>query len=71
MSIQECPKSPMLEGEEGRGVERESDRYSAVDSALSSEISDGGRTGEKEEGIGLCLPGEKCVCFVWFLVYCT
>uniref|UniRef100_A0A673FHK0 Rab11 family-interacting protein 4B n=1 Tax=Sinocyclocheilus rhinocerous TaxID=307959 RepID=A0A673FHK0_9TELE len=63
MSIQECPESPMLEdeeGEEGRGVERESDRDSAVDSALSSEISDGGRTGEKEEGIGLCLPGEKC-----------
>ncbi|XP_016370500.1 rab11 family-interacting protein 4B isoform X2 [Sinocyclocheilus rhinocerous] len=48
------------EGEGGRGVERESDRDSAVDSALSSEISDGGRTGEKEEGIGLCLPGEKC-----------
>uniref|UniRef100_A0A672QUF2 Rab11 family-interacting protein 4B-like n=1 Tax=Sinocyclocheilus grahami TaxID=75366 RepID=A0A672QUF2_SINGR len=48
------------EGEEGRGVERESDRDSAVDSALSSEISDGGRTGEKEEGIGLCLPGETC-----------
>lgn len=47
------------EGEEGRGVERESDRDSAVDSTLSSEISDG-RTGEKEEGIGLCLPGEKC-----------
>lgn len=47
------------EGEEGRGVERESDRDSAVDSTLSSEISDGGRTGEKEEGIGLCLPGEK------------
>ncbi|RXN14220.1 rab11 family-interacting 4 isoform X2 [Labeo rohita] len=47
------------EGGEGRGVERESDRDSAVDSTLSSEISDGGRTGEKEEGIGLCLPGEK------------
>uniref|UniRef100_A0A671KWK3 Rab11 family-interacting protein 4B-like n=1 Tax=Sinocyclocheilus anshuiensis TaxID=1608454 RepID=A0A671KWK3_9TELE len=63
MSIQECPESPMLEdeeGEEGRGVERESDRDSAVNSTLSSEISDGGRTGEKEEGIGLCLPGEKC-----------
>uniref|UniRef100_A0A672M503 Rab11 family-interacting protein 4B n=1 Tax=Sinocyclocheilus grahami TaxID=75366 RepID=A0A672M503_SINGR len=63
MSIQECPESPMLEdeeSEEGRGVERESDRDSAVDSALSSEISDGVRTGEKEEGIGLCLPGEKC-----------
>ncbi|KAI2663481.1 Rab11 family-interacting protein 4B [Labeo rohita] len=62
MSTQECPESPMLEdkeGGEGRGVERESDRDSAVDSTLSSEISDGGRTGEKEEGIGLCLPGEK------------
>ncbi|XP_026119024.1 rab11 family-interacting protein 4B isoform X1 [Carassius auratus] len=62
MSIQECPESPVLEdeeGEESRGAERESDRDSAVDSALSSEISDGGRTGEKEEGIGLCLPGEK------------
>uniref|UniRef100_A0A8C1MU66 RAB11 family interacting protein 4 (class II) b n=1 Tax=Cyprinus carpio TaxID=7962 RepID=A0A8C1MU66_CYPCA len=47
------------EGEEGRGVERESDRDSAIDSTLSSEISDGGKTGEKEEGIGLCLPGEK------------
>ncbi|XP_067315582.1 rab11 family-interacting protein 4B isoform X1 [Pseudorasbora parva] len=47
------------EGEEGRGVEKESDRDSALDSAPSSEISDGGRTGEKEEGIGLCLPGEK------------
>ncbi|NP_001122297.1 rab11 family-interacting protein 4B isoform X1 [Danio rerio] len=57
MSIQECPESPMLEGEEGRGVERDSDRDSAVDSA--SEISDGGRTGEKEEGIGICLPREK------------
>uniref|UniRef100_A0A8C1C8Q8 RAB11 family interacting protein 4 (class II) b n=1 Tax=Cyprinus carpio carpio TaxID=630221 RepID=A0A8C1C8Q8_CYPCA len=63
MSIQECPESPMLEdeeGEEGRGVERESDRDSAVDSTLSSEISDGGRTAEKEEGIRVCLPGEKC-----------
>uniref|UniRef100_A0A8C1MY84 RAB11 family interacting protein 4 (class II) b n=1 Tax=Cyprinus carpio TaxID=7962 RepID=A0A8C1MY84_CYPCA len=62
MSIQECPESPVLEdeeGEEGRGVERESDRDSAIDSTLSSEISDGGKTGEKEEGIGLCLPGEK------------
>uniref|UniRef100_A0A9J7Z6S3 RAB11 family interacting protein 4 (class II) b n=2 Tax=Cyprinus carpio TaxID=7962 RepID=A0A9J7Z6S3_CYPCA len=62
MSIQECPESPMLEdeeGEEGRGVERESDRDSAVDSTLSSEISDGGRTAEKEEGIRVCLPGEK------------
>uniref|UniRef100_A0A673FR63 Rab11 family-interacting protein 4B n=1 Tax=Sinocyclocheilus rhinocerous TaxID=307959 RepID=A0A673FR63_9TELE len=73
MSIQECPESPMLEdeeGEEGRGVERESDRDSAVDSALSSEISDGGRTGEKEEGIGLCLPGEnqnKCFSHFHFL----
>lgn len=47
------------EGEEGRGVERESDRDSAVDSTLSSEISDGGRTAEKEEGIRVCLPGEK------------
>lgn len=47
------------EGEEDKGVERESDRDSAVDSALSSEISDGGRTGEKEKGIRLCLPGEK------------
>uniref|UniRef100_A0A8C1Y211 RAB11 family interacting protein 4 (class II) b n=1 Tax=Cyprinus carpio TaxID=7962 RepID=A0A8C1Y211_CYPCA len=38
MSIQECPESPMLEdeeGEEGRGVERESDRDSAVDMFLS------------------------------------
>ncbi|XP_052455308.1 rab11 family-interacting protein 4B-like [Carassius gibelio] len=63
MSIQECPESPMLEdeeGEEGRGVERESDRDSAIDSTLSSEISDGGRTAEKEDGIGLCLTGEKC-----------
>lgn len=62
MSIQECPESPVLEDEEGeevRGVERESDRDSAIDSTLSSEISDGGKTGEKEEGIGLCLPGEK------------
>uniref|UniRef100_A0A671KU36 Rab11 family-interacting protein 4B-like n=1 Tax=Sinocyclocheilus anshuiensis TaxID=1608454 RepID=A0A671KU36_9TELE len=73
MSIQECPESPMLEdeeGEEGRGVERESDRDSAVNSTLSSEISDGGRTGEKEEGIGLCLPGEnqnKCFSHFHFL----
>uniref|UniRef100_A0A672M920 Rab11 family-interacting protein 4B n=1 Tax=Sinocyclocheilus grahami TaxID=75366 RepID=A0A672M920_SINGR len=73
MSIQECPESPMLEdeeSEEGRGVERESDRDSAVDSALSSEISDGVRTGEKEEGIGLCLPGEnqnKCFSHFHFL----
>lgn len=62
MSIQEYLDGPVLEdeeGEEGRGVERESDRDSAVDSAPSSVISDGGRTGEKEEGIGLCLPGEK------------
>lgn len=62
MSIRECLDSPVLEdeeGEEGRGVERESDRDSAVDSALSSEISDEGRTGQKEEGIGICLPGEK------------
>ncbi len=60
MSILECPESPLLEeGEEGKGVESESDRDSAVGSALSSEISDGGRTGEKEEGIGLGLPGEK------------
>lgn len=59
MSIRECLDSPILEDEEGRGAERESDRDSAVDSALSSEISDEGRTGEKEEGIGICLPGEK------------
>jgi len=62
MSIQECLDGPMLEdeeGEEGRGVERESDIDNAVDSAPSSVISDGGRTREKAEGIGLCLPGEK------------
>uniref|UniRef100_A0A8C2CWU7 RAB11 family interacting protein 4 (class II) b n=1 Tax=Cyprinus carpio TaxID=7962 RepID=A0A8C2CWU7_CYPCA len=37
MSIQECPESPVLEdeeGEEGRGVERESDRDSAIDMLL-------------------------------------
>ncbi|XP_051561983.1 rab11 family-interacting protein 4B-like [Myxocyprinus asiaticus] len=60
MSIQECLESPKLEGEEGKGVERESDRDSAVESGTSSEISDVGRPGEKEEELGLCLMGENC-----------
>ncbi|XP_051997196.1 rab11 family-interacting protein 4B isoform X2 [Xyrauchen texanus] len=63
MSMQECLESPVLEdeeGEEGKGLEKESDRDSAVESATSSEISDGGRPGEKEEEHGLCLPGENC-----------
>lgn len=37
---------------------RESDRDSAIESAAGSELSDGGRGGDKEEGL---LPGQKLV----------
>ncbi|TRY56367.1 hypothetical protein DNTS_034966 [Danionella cerebrum] len=53
MSSRDYGESSVLEEDE-----RESDRDSAVDSPLSSEISDAGRAGEKDEG--LYLPGEKC-----------
>ncbi|KAF4080291.1 hypothetical protein AMELA_G00168770 [Ameiurus melas] len=47
MSVQE-----LYEDEEAR----ESDRDSAIESAAGSELSDGGRGGDKEEGL---LPGQK------------
>lgn len=38
---------------------RESDRDSAIDSAAGSELSDGGRGGEKEEGHRAFIPRQK------------
>ncbi|KAI5613765.1 rab11 family-interacting protein 4A isoform X2 [Silurus asotus] len=38
---------------------RESDRDSAIESAAGSELSDGGRGGDKEEGLRMFLPQEK------------
>ncbi|XP_064180308.1 rab11 family-interacting protein 4B isoform X1 [Anguilla rostrata] len=54
-----CP--PFLDGE-GPGREaQESDMDSAVESAPGSETSEGGRPGDKDEGLGgLFLPGNKC-----------
>ncbi|KAL7825834.1 hypothetical protein SRHO_G00335720 [Serrasalmus rhombeus] len=46
---------------EGAMFEDESDRDSAVGSAAGSELSDGGRGGEKEEPLRLYLPGEKSI----------
>ncbi|KAL7890923.1 hypothetical protein AOLI_G00003990 [Acnodon oligacanthus] len=46
---------------EGGMFEDESDRDSAVGSAAGSELSDGGRGGEKEEPLRLYLPGEKSI----------
>ncbi|KAK1798127.1 hypothetical protein P4O66_000622 [Electrophorus voltai] len=54
-SGQELTGTPLVEDEEAR----ESDRDSAVGSAAGSELSDGGRGGEKEEGLRLLLPGDK------------
>ncbi|XP_076871562.1 rab11 family-interacting protein 4B isoform X3 [Brachyhypopomus gauderio] len=55
MSGQELVGSSLGEDEEAR----ESDRDSAVGSAAGSELSDGGRGGEKEEGLRFLLPGDK------------
>ncbi|MCI4375933.1 hypothetical protein PGIGA_G00115480 [Pangasianodon gigas] len=38
---------------------RESDRDSAIESAAGSELSDGGRGGDKEEGVRIFLPQQK------------
>ncbi|XP_046705396.1 rab11 family-interacting protein 4B isoform X1 [Silurus meridionalis] len=38
---------------------RESDRDSAIESAAGSELSDGGRGGDKEEGLRMFLPQQK------------
>lgn len=38
---------------------RESDHDSAIESGAGSELSDGGRGGEKEEGLGAFLPLQK------------
>uniref|UniRef100_A0A4W4EKV9 FIP-RBD domain-containing protein n=1 Tax=Electrophorus electricus TaxID=8005 RepID=A0A4W4EKV9_ELEEL len=54
-SGQELMGTPLVEDEEAR----ESDRDSAVGSAAGSELSDGGRGGEKEEGLRLLLPGDN------------
>ncbi|XP_030638291.1 rab11 family-interacting protein 4B isoform X2 [Chanos chanos] len=60
MSSREVLESPLFSEEEGEGKDpRESDMDSAVESTPGSEISDGGRAGDKEEGLGLFLPGEK------------
>ncbi|GAA6068213.1 rab11 family-interacting protein 4B isoform X1, partial [Tachysurus ichikawai] len=38
---------------------RESDRDSAIESAAGSELSDGGRGGDKEEGLQMFLPRQS------------
>lgn len=40
---------------------RESDHDSAIESAAGSELSDGGRGGDKEEGLRIFLPQQKLV----------
>lgn len=43
---------------------RESDRDSAIESAAGSELSDGGRGGEKEEPLHLFMTGQKFVILI-------